>query len=192
MSFIAPQETRFGNCTIRSYRSGDGPALSAAIVASYEHLRTFMPWATREYPPAEGETLARRFAARYLQNEEFVLGIFDGPEVVGGTGFHLREGPLESRCAEIGMWIAGGRAGRGLGTEALRAMLRWGFDDWAWLRLSWHCDSRNLASARVAVKAGLTLEGTLRGQWCPVTNGRRDTLVYAALSGEWSESQRAG
>lgn len=188
MNFIPPEETTLGTLTIRSYRPGDGPALAAAVTASYDHLRVYMPWAMPEQSPEEAETLVRTFRARYLLREDFILGLFEAGRLVGGTGFHLREGPLAAHCAEIGMWIAGDRAGRGLGTLVLRELLRWGFSAWPWLRLSWHCDSRNLASARVAEKAGLRLEGTLRGQWEPVSGGRRDTLVFAALKGEWSDA----
>ena len=67
----------------------------------------------------------------------------------------------------------------------LRALLEWGFRDWGWERLEWRCDTRNIASARVAEKNGLTLEGTLRSDTFDVAGERRDTHIYAMLRDEW-------
>ena len=185
--FVAPDSIAGDGITIRAYRPGDGLELRVAIVSSYEHLRPWMPWATPEDSVEAAEARCRRFAARYLLNEEFVLGIWDGDRLAGGTGFHLRGAPLERRNAEIGMWIRGSYAGQGLGTRVLRVMLRWGFEDWGWERLSWHCDTRNLASARIAEKNGMTLEGTLRSNALDVEGNRRDTYVFALLRDEWRQ-----
>jgi ribosomal-protein-alanine N-acetyltransferase len=88
------------------------------------------------------------------------------------------------------MWVRASEAGRGLGTQLLEAMLRWGFTAWPWLRLSWRCDPRNVASVRVAEKAGLRLEGTLRSHELGVDGSRRDTACYAALREDWAGGRR--
>lgn len=189
---VAPDSHSSEGFLIRSYREGDGPLMRDAVIASYEHLKPWMPWATDSQTEAEAEQLVRGFRARWLLAEEFVIGVFapDGSRLLGGCGFHLREGPLSTRCAEIGMWIRAESAGRGLGTDVLRALLRWGFSEWPWERLSWRCDARNIGSVRVAEKVGMLLEGTLRGQEADVDEGRRDTSCYAALRGEWRDGER--
>jgi RimJ/RimL family protein N-acetyltransferase len=188
--FIAPLSVADGDLTIRSYRPGDGPALLEATVSSYEHLRPWMPWATREDTPEAAEARARRFAGSYLCNDDFVLGIWRGAHLVGGTGYHLRWGPLTTGVAEIGMWIRASAAGQGLGARALALMLDWGFGTWGWERLVWRCDTRNRASIAVARKNGLTLEGTLRADEFGVDGQRRDTHVFAMLRGEWAARAR--
>ena len=176
----APERLDLPELTLRCYHPGDGPALTAATSSSYEHLRLWMAWASAEQTDAESETLVRSFRAAWLTNTDFTVGIWspDGDTLLGGTGFHLRGNPLSAQVAEIGMWIRADAAGRGLGTAALRAMLRWGFSEWPWERLSWHCDERNEASRRTAERAGLQLEGRLRGDKPEVGEGRRTTLVY--------------
>jgi RimJ/RimL family protein N-acetyltransferase len=184
---IAPDRTDTAEYTLRSYEPGEGLMLSQAICSSYEHLRTFMPWASPDYSVEEAERFCRTSLARYLLAEDFTLGIFspDGRRLLGGTGYHLREGGLSTHNAEIGMWIRADAAGRGLGTRVLVTLLRWGFDDWPWLRLSWRCDVRNVASARVATKAGMHREGLLRSDF-PLEDGtRRDTLIFSAVRDEW-------
>jgi RimJ/RimL family protein N-acetyltransferase len=183
--FFAPAEYRAGELLIRSYRPGDGPALQRAVISSYEHLRPWMLWAKAEQSVEESEAICRRAAARYLLNEDFTLGLWIGEELVGGSGYHLRHGGLASGNAEIGMWVGASHAGRGLGSRALAALLAWGFSAWPWQRLTWQCDTRNLASARVAEKNGLRREGTFRADALDVEGQRRDTHLYALLKGEW-------
>src|SRR4051812_4826920 len=190
-TFIAPMSFSADGLTIRAYQPGDGPELRIATLTSYEHLRPWMPWAMSEDSVEAAEVRARRFAARYLLNEDFILGIWVGDQLAGGTGFHLRGGSLAVQSAEIGMWIRGSYAGQGLGTRALAAMLKWGFEDWGWQRLSWHCDTHNHASAAVARKNGLTLEGTLRSDALDVEGKRRDTFIFSMLRDEWMERASA-
>lgn len=187
---VAPEHFAGDGFVLRSYRSGDGAALRAATLASYEHLKTFMPWAVPEQSEAQAEQLVRQFRGRWLLAEDFVIGVFspDETELWGGTGFHLREGGLDAANAEIGMWIHTDRAGRGLGTRCLAAMLEWGFTEWPWQRLSWRCDATNVASIRVAEKVGMQREGTLRshmfaapGQHLDGPRQRRDTVCFASL-----------
>ena len=184
---VAPDRINTTQFTLRCYEPGDGLLLCQAICASYEHLRTFMPWASPDYSVEEAERFCRTSLARYLLAEDFTLGIFspDGRRLLGGSGYHLREGDLTTRNAEIGMWIRADAAGQGLGTRVLVTLLRWGFDVWPWRRLSWRCDARNLASARVAAKGGLQKEGLLRSDF-PLEDGtRRDTLIFSAIRDEW-------
>jgi RimJ/RimL family protein N-acetyltransferase len=185
--WFAPQRYETGDFVLRPYDIGDGPLLSASNTESYEHYRPWMPWATAEQSSDDAEVLARRFRAKYLMHEDFMLGVFstDGQRLLGGTGFHLREGALSSKCAEIGLAVRVSEAGRGLATRVLTAMLRWGFAEWPWLRLSWRCDTLNVASMRVAEKGGLLLEGVARGQKADVGDGRRDTACYGITKEAW-------
>jgi len=172
---------------VRRYEPGDGRALAEAVRASYEHLKTFMPWAKLDASDDEADTFCRHACARYLLDEDYTLGIFDvgGNRLLGGTGFHPRGRPRAAGTAEIGMWVRADAAHQGMGTRVLTALLTWGFSDaWSWERLEWHCPARNGASARVAEKARMKLEGRLRAD-TPTADGRRDTLIYAALRGEW-------
>ena len=183
-TLIPPESYKTDRLRLRSWRPGDGPALSEAVNSSYQHLKTFMPWAKPQQGVEESEHLVRRFRGRWLLNEDFVVAIFSPTEgrVLGGCGFHLRHGPLALGVAEIGMWIRADAAGQGLGTHALVTLIDWGFSEWPWQRLVWKCDAENHASRRCAEKAGLTLEGITRGDQVKVGGTeRRDTAWYAAL-----------
>jgi len=178
---LAPTRYEADNLVLRLYEPGDGSALNEATVESYEHLRPWMPWAAADQTVNQAEAIVRRLAAGYLSNTDFTLGVWDGDQLVGGTGFHLRCGPIDWKCAEIGMWIRGSRSGSGLGTRVLAAMLDWGFGEWGWERLIWKCDTNNVASARVAEKNGMVREATFLSSAVNVAGDRVDMHLYAKL-----------
>lgn len=183
--FLPPTSFEGDGFVLRIYRPGDGTALSEAVNDSYEHLKPWMPWATIDQTTEEGEATCRRLAANFLLGADFTLGVWQGETLVGGTGFHLRCGPLSWKAAEIGMWIRASHAGSGLGSRVLDAMLAWGFTEWGWERLIWKCDTENQASARVAEKNGLFLEATHRSDAVGVDGTRRDTFLYVILRSEY-------
>jgi RimJ/RimL family protein N-acetyltransferase len=187
-TFFAPERFETPDFVLRSYHPGDGEKLSEAVNSSYEHLSVFMPWAKEQQSVEESEALVRKFRAGYVTNEDFVIGIFapDESRLLGGCGYHLREGPIKFGNAEIGMWIRASEAGKGLGTAALKALIQWGFTEWEWSRLAWKCVIENYASRRTAEKAGLTFEGTLRNYLPSHRDGQKhDMLYYSILKEEW-------
>ena len=183
---FAPERYESDKFIIRSYLPGDGVLLAEATNTSYHHLKTFMPWAKVHQSEEEAEILVRQFRGRYLLAEDFTLGIFSPDEslLLGGTGFHLREGGLAHNNSHIGMWIRASAAGQGLGSAVLDAMLHWGFSEWPWQRLAWRCDGRNVASQRTAQKAGMKQEGILRQVRKLPDGTRQDTFCYVALREE--------
>jgi len=186
LPFIAPEEFRRGDLVVRAYRESDASAMREAVNKSYEHLKPWMPWASEHQTVEETRLLIRKFTANRLLNTDFTMGIWWGDEYAGGTGFHLRGAPVENGVGEVGMWIRSECTSSGLGTRALNAMLEWGFRDWGWDRIFWRCDTRNRASARVAEKCGLQLEGTFRSDSVGIDGQRRDTHIYAMVRSDWT------
>jgi RimJ/RimL family protein N-acetyltransferase len=74
--------------------------------------------------------------------------------------------------------------GRGVATAAARELLRIGFADRRLHRIVATCDPRNVASARVIVKLGMTYEGRLRENLL-IRDGWRDSDVYSLIEDEW-------
>jgi len=187
--FRAPRSTVGDGLIIRTYRDEDARALCEATVSSFAHLSPFMPWANSTQTVEQTRSIIEGFESGFVESTDFVLGIWRQVDdaFIGGTGFHLREGPLDYGSAEIGMWIAAEYAGQGLGKRALGVLLRWGFTTWPWQRLAWRCNAENIASIRCAKANGFFQEGLLRGQYNPIDGSRRDTACFSILRHEWAD-----
>lgn len=83
------------------------------------------------------------------------------------------------RKAEIGFWLLPDFWGRGLATEALQEVIRFGFDTWRLHRIEAFVETENVASVQALKRFGFTHEGTLRE--CEVKNGRYISLDIMAL-----------
>jgi len=81
--------------------------------------------------------------------------------LVGSCGFESQERSGHARAA-LGYVLSRAYWSRGLAPEAVRAMIRFGFDGMSLNRIEARCIAENVASARAMEKAGMTYEGTLR------------------------------
>lgn len=103
----------------------------------------------------------------------------EGP--VGGVGVHFFDG-LDAGGAEIGYWVAEEARGSGVATAATRLAAEWAFESHRDLvRLQLRADVENVASNRVAEKAGFTREGVLRAQRFNARLGRLTDFVMWSL-----------
>lgn len=166
---------------------GDGPMLNAAVCESIAELRPWLPWA--QTPPSldASEAQCRRMHARFVLREDLVWFVFDsdaaGAEgrLLGGCGLHRMDWTL--RRFEIGYWRRSGCDGRGVMTEAVRALSRIAFDRLAARRVEIHMDARNERSRRLAERAGFAFEGLLRHDSLAPDGELRSTRIHARVRG---------
>lgn len=92
------------------------------------------------------------------------------------------------RKAEIGYAIGAAYWGQGLMTEAVRAVIAFGFREMALHRIEARCKPANIGSARVMEKCGLRYEGTLR-ETVLVKGEFVDLQVYGILRREWEAGE---
>jgi [ribosomal protein S5]-alanine N-acetyltransferase len=81
-------------------------------------------------------------------------------ELVGSIALRLE---LDDARADLGYWIGVPHWRHGYATEAVRAMIQYGFSTLRLHRIHAAHLTRNPASGRVMQKAGMRLEGVLRG-----------------------------
>lgn len=87
----------------------------------------------------------------------------------------------------IGYWIDEEHEGRGLVTQASRALTEVAFRDLSMHRVWLSADPQNTRSCAVAERLGFRREGVHREDM--LMNGRfRDTVIYAALEDDWPPS----
>jgi RimJ/RimL family protein N-acetyltransferase len=114
---------------------------------------------------------------RWRAGEAATFAIADATDDTYHGGIDLRSGPWP--VGEIGYGLRAGFRRRGITTRALRLVAAWGIE-LGLVRLQLVTDVDNIASQRVAERAGFTREGLLRGaQWR--LGAWHDLVSYACL-----------
>jgi ribosomal-protein-alanine N-acetyltransferase len=107
-----------------------------------------------------------------------VWAIAVNDEAVGSIGLQLQE-DVERVSAELGYWLGEAFWGRGITTDAVRAVTAQAFDRFSLTRVYALPFAENAGSIRVLEKAGFALEGRLRRS--AIKEGViRDQLLFAA------------
>jgi RimJ/RimL family protein N-acetyltransferase len=178
---------------VRCWAPADAPLLKAAVDASVDELRPWMPWAHKDPEPVEEKIeLLRRFRGQFDLGEDFVYGIFTSDEaaVLGGTGLNTR---LGDGGFEIGYWTRSDRTGEGIATEATAALTRVAFEVAGVERVVVRVDPDNAPSLAIPRKLGFVEEGMLRRVLLGPEGspGRRDAVVFALVRDEFAASPAA-
>ena len=161
-------------CTIRPWAETDADSLQrhANNRRVSMHLRDRFP-----YPYGKEQALTfLGWIAK--QPSPTVWAIEVGGEAAGGIGIELHT-DVERVSAEIGYWLGESVWGRGIATEALRAVTAEAFRRFEITRLYALPFADHTASVRVLEKAGYVREGHLRRS--AIKDGQiRDQLLFAA------------
>ena len=92
-------------------------------------------------------------------------------------------------CAEISYCLKRGSWGQGIMTEAVDAMLRFGFEDYGFHRITAKVIKGNIGSIRVLQKLGFTEEGLLRESL--YKNGQyHDLMILSVLESEYRRTKQ--
>jgi RimJ/RimL family protein N-acetyltransferase len=168
-------ELKLTRCTLRPWRVSD-----AASLVRYannrnisRNLRDRFPF---PYTAADAAAWTHRVVGEAPPRN---FAIVVGGEAVGGIGVELRDDVFK-RSAEIGYWLGEPLWGRGIATEALRAVTDYAFATFDIGRLEAGVFEGNAASARVLEKAGYILES--RARRAVTKDGQTlDRLLYVRL-----------
>jgi ribosomal-protein-serine acetyltransferase len=141
------------------WRTDWASGLARAVQASLPELAPYMPWATPSYGLADAETYIAASITDWESgvNWNYAIRTPSG-EVIGSAGLMTRLGP---GVLEIGYWLHSGHAGRGYATCAATALADVGLAVAAIDTVVIRHDAANLASGRVAEKAGFARIGAL-------------------------------
>jgi RimJ/RimL family protein N-acetyltransferase len=176
---------------IRCYQPTDAALSKAAIDASLDELRQWMPWAHHEPVPVEQKAdLFRKFRGQFDHGQDYPYAVFspDERELYGSTGLHARIGP---DALEIGYWVATAHHRKGFATELAAAMTRVGFEVEKVHRIEIRCDPLNTRSFAVARKLGFTHEATLSRRLPQPDGSRRDVMLWTLFAEDYPQSPAA-
>ena len=180
MTALEPVEITAGRLHVRPWQPEDAPAVLAACSDPEVVRWTAVPQPyTAEVARAWVEEQA---PSLWASGRGAPFAVLDA--TTGGLLGSVSLMRLDAGAAEVGYWLAPEARGRGVATEALAAVCRWGFGALGLGRMTWLAYVGNDASRAVAERVGFTFEGTLRG-YLPWRDGtRRDAWVAGLLPGE--------
>ena len=177
---VEPTEITAGRLHLRPWQPGDVPALEQAL-ADPEVQR----WTVLR--PAGAADLVATSAGKWEAGTEAGLAVLDATtaELLAGIDLHA----IAGGAAEAGWWCAPGARGRGITSEAVGALCRWGFGALDLQRITAQMEVGNWASRALAEKVGFTVEGVMRS--VPAPGGRRaDTWLASLLATDEQRDRR--
>jgi RimJ/RimL family protein N-acetyltransferase len=172
-----------GFVTLRPWDDRDVPALVECIDGD-EEITHWMDAIPQPYLDAEAHTWVEQATSFWRAGTSAPFAVTDAAtgEVLGGVGFGWVG---EERVGEVGYWMRSEARRRGLTARAVGLISRWAFQELRCERLQLRADADNVASQRVAEKAGFMREGVLRSVHFNARQNRRvDYVMFSLLPEE--------
>ncbi len=150
------------------------------VACGDRELSRYVPSIPYPYSEADARAFAEQVARRWAEGKgaAFVIGQAPGGQGLGMI--EVRQFAGDPGLAEVGYWLRREARGRGVATTAVRLVAAWAFGELGVGRLNLQTAPENLASQRVAERAGFAREGLLRA-WLPTADGRRRDSVMFSL-----------
>ncbi|HEX2934854.1 MAG TPA: GNAT family protein [Bacteroidales bacterium] len=168
-------ELLLNTCILRKFSLKD--AQSLAQQANNKNIADYL----RDIFPHPYTTKDAYFYIEHAANDlrNLILAIDVDGKAVGSIGIHPQT-DVYRKNAELGYWLGEQYWGRGIVTEAVKAITEYGFKNYSLHRIYADVFENNAGSARVLEKAGFTREAVHRK--AVIKNGViMDEYVYAKV-----------
>jgi precorrin-6B C5,15-methyltransferase / cobalt-precorrin-6B C5,C15-methyltransferase len=133
----------------------------------------------RPYTRADAEWFIGTFGPRQLESGAGVVFAIESSGRLAGA-IDLKHVNWVAKVAEVGYWVAPWARGRGVASQATRALSEWAIREKGFERVELLTATGNAASQQVAQKAGFIREGVSRNAGC-VYERRVDMVVFALV-----------
>ena len=169
---------------LRLLEERHAPAVFALVNQDRDYLREWLPWVETTQTEDDTRTFIRASLERFAAKGEIAAGIWFQGHYVGSVGTNRIDRSYQA--VEIGYWIARAFQGRGIVTDACRAIIQHALGELEMNRIEIRCATGNAKSRAIPARLGFQHEGTLReAQWL---NGRfHDLELYSMLKRDWKE-----
>jgi ribosomal-protein-serine acetyltransferase len=146
------------------------------------YLRQWLPWLDSTQTVEDTRNFIKDSLQQFAANEGFQAGIWYGRAIAGVIGYHRID--WLNRQVEIGYWLGKEYQGKGLMTEACRALIDHAFNELRLNRVTIRCAVGNTRSCAIPERLGFTREGVIaQGEW--LYDHYVDLVVYGMLASEW-------
>ena len=172
---------RAGKVGLRARNEADVAVLHAEL---YEDIATRAQADSRPWIPIPPGSAASPYAVSEPRDDIAIFSVveLDGGELAGEALLWAID--LHNRMAHLGLSLRPGSRGRGLGTDVVAALCRYGFIVRGLHRLQVDTLASNTAMIRAASRAGFVHEGRLRrSAW--VSGDFVDEVILGLLATDW-------
>jgi ribosomal-protein-serine acetyltransferase len=167
---------------LRLLEERDTEAVFTRIDRDRAYLREWLPFVEATHAEDDTRSFIRASLEQFASNEGFAAGIWCEEQFAGVIG--TRKIDWMNFKVEIGYWIGREFQGRGIMTDACRALVDYVFSKLELNRVEIQCATGNTKSAAIPKRLGFKLEGTRRE--AEMVNGRYlDLLIFGMLKREW-------
>jgi len=150
-----------GAIILRPPRYEDAPELYSAVRESLQELNPWMDWATETYDHSSTQRWLEYTHLAWSHSSAFQFIITDtaSGHLLGACGI---DGINEKyRFCNLGYWVRTSQARQGIASRTARMCAKFAFENLGMIRVEIVIAEGNLASQRVAQKAGAHYEGIL-------------------------------
>ena len=148
------------NVFLQLLEEGHAAEVFSLVDRDRAYLREWLPWVDATELIDDTLSFIRASREQFASNKGFAAGIWSEQRFCGVIGTHQLD--LLNRKGEIGYWLGRSFQGRGIMTEACRAVVTHLLGEMDLNRVSIHCARENEKSCAVAQRLGFTEEGTAR------------------------------
>ena len=177
---IVGMELRTNALILRPWKLDDAPAIAEAC--SDPEIARWLPMIPSPYGEEDAVSFIGQAHENWKRGEAYNFAILDaaGRRLAGSIAMRV----LRFNTGHFGYWVTREARGHGGATEALKTLSRWAVDTLDIKRLELLTDPENVASQRVAKRAGFQREGLLRSSLEYRDGSRRDSILFSALPDE--------
>jgi ribosomal-protein-serine acetyltransferase len=189
---MPPNRIETERLILRRFTRRDVNSVTEAVQSSLSDLNEWLPWAHPGYRKDDASTYIKDSGEAWKEGRAYDFAI----RRRGDTRRHLGNisiWPVSrlTRTGEIGYWVRSDATTHGIATEATAAVVKVGFEDLGYHKLTLRIAIGNRASERVAEKLAFSREGVLReellirGRWV-------DHTLFSLLEREYHSTAAVG
>jgi ribosomal-protein-serine acetyltransferase len=168
---------------LRLLEERHAPTVFALVDRDREYLSEWLPWVEATTTSDDSLAFIKASLEQFANNNGFAAGIWSENQFAGVIGTHKIQ--WLNRKVELGYWLGKSFQGKGIVTDACRAVITHMFREVDLNRVEIHCATANTKSCAIPKRLGFQLEGTLReGQL--VGGQYSDLQVYGMLKRDWN------
>ena len=168
---------------LRPHELRDVDPLLEAVQESIAEISPWLPWCHAAISKEELAGFVEISRNGWKERSQFQFAILDARTDTFLGGISLNHLVKSNRLANMGYWVRTSATRRGVACDAVKLLATWGFRELGLSRIEIAAIPANVASCKVAERAGARFEAVARNRL--VMHGRAyDAALYSMIPGD--------